>query len=75
MTKKVYEQNRHLREDGGARDSELGEVIRWTKADKQALVQRYDLDHKDPDQARKNEDRFKRSKDFRKVSTYKRKYF
>ncbi len=75
MSRKVRETTRHIREAGVARDSELGEVIRWSRSDKKALEARYSLNSKDPDVASRGLDAFKRSSDFKKVSTYKRKYW
>jgi len=74
MSKAVRESVRLIRQHGLARDSELGEVIRWSPSDKKALEAKYGLIHKDPEQARKNLQNFQRSADYAKVSTYRRKY-
>jgi len=74
MSKAVRESVRLIKQHGLARDSELGEVIRWSKSDKTELEKRYGLNHPDTEQARKNLQTFQRSSDYRKVSTYRRKY-
>jgi len=74
MSKAVRESVRLIRQHGLARDSDMGEVIRWSRPDKAHLEAKYGLQHKDPEQARKNLQRFQRSGDYAKVSTYRRKY-
>jgi len=74
MSKAVRESVRLIKQHGLARDSELGEVIRWSQSDKKALEAKYALTHKDPDIASRGLEAFKRSSDFRMVSTYRRKY-
>jgi len=74
MSKAVRESVRLIRQHGLARDSDMGEVIRWSRSDKAQLEKKYGLTHKDAEQARKNLQCFQRSSDYAKVSTYRRKY-
>ena len=75
LDRKIEEQNRRLRDDGGARDSEIGEVLRWSPGTQSELVNKHNLDQSNPDEYRRNLRKFQRSSDFKRVSTYKKKYF
>jgi hypothetical protein len=75
LDRKIEEQNRRLRDDGGARNSEIGEVLRWSPDQQSKLVEKHNLNQSNPDEYRRNMDKFKRSGDFKRVSTYKKRFF
>jgi len=67
---------RHLRESGGSRHSEMGESLRFENAaERKRLGKLHGLDHPDEAIRDRNVERFHRTADGKIASTFKKKVF
>ena len=70
----VEEANRHLKDRGGARKQDSGEPLRASPAFDEFFSKKWGLNHPDKGQLQANWLKFKKSSDYRRMTTYRNKY-